>query len=150
MGGDQNLKCMTVEQLLMPRLKVEIDYPDNDFSVGEIIEFPNKSNFYTGTEEWETRLCGKPGRRSMRCIKFFDPYPHIFRPMLWYEDRKPEDMPEYVKIIEDGTVSKVLDWETRQLLDHPYIDRLGSSLSHILPATLSDYTTYLQSLTDKK
>lgn len=30
---------------------------------------------------------------------FFDNYPNLFQSLLWWSDRKPEDMPEYVKII---------------------------------------------------
>ena len=80
---------LSTEELLKPRYLVIADYPNSLFAVGEILhEFcdtvsryrtwyyaPEKdSNFYTETIN----------------------YPHLFRPLQWWENRAIEDMPEYV------------------------------------------------------
>ena len=44
--------------------------------------------------------------------QFFDTvhlYPHLFRPLEWWEMRTEDDMPKYVKIIHTGNIVKVVD-----------------------------------------
>lgn len=87
-----------VEELMKPRIKVMMDYPDCEYEVGQIIQFVQKSTYYTGEPEWETGfILTKNGEQVQSCIKKFEPYPDIFKPLEWWEDRKLEDMPEYIQ-----------------------------------------------------
>lgn len=73
---------MTKEELLQPRYKVIATWPLNDLhKVGDIIHNPIKPYWFINSQG-ETNP---------------EDYPHLFKKLSWYEDRKPEDMPEYVK-----------------------------------------------------
>jgi len=67
-----------IDDLMKPRYKVIADYPDNEFSVGEILPDEVVSN-----EEDEI-------------LK----YPHLFKKLEWWEERRESEMPEYVKIFD--------------------------------------------------
>lgn len=67
---------MTIEQLMQPRWKVLADYPQSVYTVGEIL-------FYKDV----TSSIGA----------FFREYPHLFKKLEWWEERKVEDMPMYLK-----------------------------------------------------
>lgn len=117
---------MSNEELLRPRYKVIADYPNNIHKIGSIIE--NKA--------------GEPFDK----IKFYQcaKHPHIFKRLEWYEDRKPEDMPEYLKEIEDGHT-----WIYKSGVDFIYRggivdmvmknDKRRLNYCYVLPATESDY-----------
>ena len=66
---------MTTEELLKPRYKVIADYPFMQWALGQIILLTtgNDGDYY------------------------FEKFPHLFKKLEWWEERKPEDMPEYVK-----------------------------------------------------
>ena len=72
---------MTVEQLLKPRYKVVDDYPFSYYDKDSVLLF----EFYHA----------KDG------IVNFCEYPHLFRKLEWWEERKVEDMPEYLKFCDD-------------------------------------------------
>lgn len=74
---------MTKEELLKPRYKVIADYPCAILEVGQIINTYESAMAYVTESE-------------KACLK---DYPHLFRLLQWWEDRKPEEMPEYVKCI---------------------------------------------------
>ena len=67
---------MTKEQLLMPRYKVIADYPDSDFNVGEILD-----------RDW-----GWDGNDEEGFKKSISMYPHLFRKLEWWEERKIDDI----------------------------------------------------------
>lgn len=69
---------MSIEELLKPRYKIINPFPgDHGFEINSIIEYRE----YTVHDEDFTP----------------DMYPNLFRKLEWYEERKIEDMPEYVK-----------------------------------------------------
>jgi hypothetical protein len=72
------------------RIKVIADYPGNPESVGFI---------YQG-DEW-----------AESWYKEMEQYPHLFQPLQWWQDRKPEEMPEYVKFGDDRTSFLTIDSE---------------------------------------
>jgi hypothetical protein len=73
-----------IEQLLLPRYKLIADYPGSPFcdvlqpvlSVEEIL-----------SEDY-----------SMKSEEDINKYPHIFRPLQWWEQRTEEEMPKYIRI----------------------------------------------------
>lgn len=78
---------MTQEHLLNPRYKVLIKYPGAIYKVGTIIYY----NYPYGVNE-----------------KYYDQFPSVFEKLLWYEERKIEEMPPFVEI--KGKVYKVDKW----------------------------------------
>jgi hypothetical protein len=109
-----------VQELLKPRYKAispnENHYPGSFWKIGDIID--------------------PTGRHTQ-----FDKYPHLFRKLEWWEERKPEEMPLYVKD-KYNQVHKVV-----------YAAKLGADLEKgyscswnmLEPATEQEYVTYKQS-----
>lgn len=69
-----------IEILLKPRFEVIADYPNSNWSIGEII---------TDAGEFSTK-------------HIYRKYPHLFREMKWWEKRTEEEMPRYVKLAPKG------------------------------------------------
>jgi len=128
---------MTVDELLKPRYKVIADWPKCPFDMGMIL-LQDKS---TVGEVWV--LDSELGL-SMKDRNFFygdiNKYPHLFKPLQWWEDRRPEDMPEYVKneIFQD-IVKKVDSWYSKE--DHyGFMTNVGFCLTKgYEPATEQEY-----------
>ena len=123
---------MTQEDLLKPRYEVIADYPDSEFTVGQILEV----DIYNPDED-DCKI-----------------FPHLFHKLEWWEKRDIKDMPEYVKD-EDGEVWKVYEYSTHKssyvLLNKnfkdfyfPYGDHI---LYELLPSTLEEYTNYINTQT---
>jgi hypothetical protein len=92
---------MTKEELLKPRKKVMIDFPQwsaFNHKKGDIL---TKRGIH-----WS----GKGTARSINENEI-DNYPEIFIDMEWWEDREEKDMPEYVQDIENPSIIyKVYGW----------------------------------------
>ena len=146
-------KVMTVEELLMPRYKVIADYPgmDDSYEIGEVLK-----PAYTG---------------------IVDAYPHLFRKLNWWEERKVEDMPEYVKVIANGcsfnagTILKANNWgaypdegnnfgnegdyyclliTTEESSTHDKGEEVKMNMRNVLPATEQEYNDYINSNSNAK
>ena len=78
-----------VAELLKPRFKVIADYPESKFKVGEIIQLTWNDPFPDKYGGYET---------------FYNKYPHLFKKLEWWEDRKESEMPQYVayKLLPDS------------------------------------------------
>jgi hypothetical protein len=73
---------MSNEELLKPRYKVIADFPYNTFGeVGSILD-----------RDW-----GWNGDDENGFKHHISHYPHLFKKLQWWEERKQEGMPEYVK-----------------------------------------------------
>jgi len=124
---------MTVEELLLPRYKVIADYPDCPYVVGVIIHCeidPEGGNYLNVADYW---------------VYHPEKYPHIFQPLQWWEERKLEDMPEYVNY--NGGIYKV---ESPLTIIDGYIYTEGAviecQLKLSLPATISEYESFINKL----
>ena len=124
--------------LLAPRFEVIADYPRSAWTVGRIIE----GYFLNDLLKSEV---------DMR------KYPKIFRPLCWWEKRKPEEVEsvKYLKNIKTLAVHEVVEYSAM----FGYMSGVRSefksatpeySLNHFyemrdlwVPATLTDYTTYI-------
>ncbi len=119
---------MTVENLMMPRYKVIADYPgmDDSYEIGEVLK-----PAYTG---------------------IVDAYPHLFRKLNWWEERKVEDMPDYVKW-DVGIyptwkkIMKVDKWNSNGSFDH---ENVTISVINCFPATEQQYNDYINSKSNAK
>lgn len=132
---------LTKEQLLISRVMCvgtepgTPNYPGSEFNTGDILM------------ETIRLLYSKVGQESCRISKgMLDRFPHLFRPMPWWEGRKPEDMPEYIKYGQ-GAVYKVIEWKENEHYgvyalcergeDYPLIMQPQTS-----PATEQEYLDY--------
>lgn len=131
-GGDK--PTITPEELMMPRYKVMADYPDNKNKVGDIIEV-----LHAGTKEAAELVC-----------RWYDKFPVIYKRLEWWEERKPEEMPEYVKwdydpktddINTKGLVEKVIKW-AQDGYGVVINESMIIATCHWLPATCEEYEQY--------
>lgn len=131
---------MSVEELLKPRYKVEGPYPGSRYKVGDMVESLGENRFDLYKDG--VTYYNEPELKK---------YPQLFRLMNWWEDRRPEDMPEYVRIVK--TTASGLPCHSIHKVDK-YLKRscyvkYGEFFSFNLscfntePATIADYETYL-------
>ena len=121
---------------MKPRYLVIADYPNSIYKIGRILEQDDLQYFN---------------------YDHFNKYPHIFRPLQWWEQRKPEEMPEFVKFTADYMgftkveVYRLENWGDQ--LEKGFIpfrkseDKYGLCavppyFNQIEPATLSEYEAY--------
>lgn len=121
-----------VEDLLKPRWKVIADYPKSLYHVGDILN--------AGWRSEDLIYCDHDGPR-------WRDYPHLFRKLEWWEDRKPEDMPEYVKL--EGKYYKPVDFSnylggTFYIKSTNGMSKKSFPLKDSLPVTESEYLAYNQ------
>lgn len=132
---------MTTEELLKPRYKVIADFWGNHFEVGKILELKKEN----GSSSFEYTWYGHDGLYS-RYESDFKDYPHLFRKLEWWEDRKVEDMPKYIRGIKSGRIIRVHKWDLK--CEQGWICSDGFNCYHresILPATESEYLEYKKS-----
>ena len=126
---------MTKEELLMPRIQVINPYPGCQFKVGTILTKNEKIN----SGDW-ANIEGH-GLIGMK-ISEMEPYPHLFKPLQWWEYRKPEDMPEYVKDA-FNQIHKPTSWGVFNG-GVMCVIRFGMcKASNLMPATESEYNEYI-------
>jgi len=80
---------MSTDDLLKPRYKVIADYPFSYYDVDSILLF----DFY----------------HTPNGVVHFNEYPHLFKKLEWYEERKVEDMPDYLKFEERLSITSYGD-----------------------------------------
>jgi hypothetical protein len=80
----------SVEELLRPQYKVIARWPGMELDlnyIGQVITLTIQDN-----KQWCIRL-----HRATLYDAYFNQYPHLFEPLPWWKDRRPEEMPEYIK-----------------------------------------------------
>ncbi len=131
---------MTPEELLKPRYKVIADYPNQYYSIGHVIT--EESGMF---QELDIDFP----------LDYLNQYPHLFKKLEWWEDRLPEDMPQYVKVQDsvrtvlkierhstgyfaasDGSNNGFISDEKRFI-----VGRLDYNYSDFIPATEQQYLT---------
>lgn len=137
MKEELHKKPLTPEQLMQPRYKVIADFPHSSMWVGMIF-IPEKKE-----------------------IKFYDKYPHLFKRLEWWEDRKIEDMPAYLKFDDERlsitSYGNDVEPEIHKVKNHWYKicssfmsewRNVDYSYRAFMPATEQEYNTYIQSQKD--
>jgi hypothetical protein len=127
---------MTKEELLEPRIITIAEDTSGNLIVGKIFGFDDEAGVY-----WT----GKKAFTPEEIAKF----PHLFRLLDWWEYRKPEDMPEYVKQ-EDGKIFKV---EKYVMCENGYIKMIfidyydlycnEDNMCFFEPATEQEYNNFI-------
>lgn len=133
--------ALDVKELMRPRYEVIADYPGNQNKVGSIIVCPD----YDFTAQY--------------WIEANDKYPHLFKKLNWWEHRKVEDMPMFLRSDLDAkspTFHKIVEWRMRELWG--VIDPENRSVCSLMafnpkfgyfPATEQEYLEYEKSQTKK-
>lgn len=80
----------SIDHLLKPRYKVIADFPKAKYIVGEILHVVDS------IDEADRFPFQQGHSPIMNDAGQFDKYPHLFKKLQWWEDRKSEEMPEYV------------------------------------------------------
>lgn len=146
---------MNTENLLAPRYKVIADYPRSKFTVGDPLEKyvfkTSELGVYTYVTNIEIPLQGANEKPE-----YVESMPHIFKPLSWWEDRNPDDMPEYVKK-NNGEVYKIKEWDGTSnpyvLVDTKYHTGYVSGCTETpiylpyLPSTIEEYTSFINNQT---
>lgn len=130
---------LTKEELMHPRFMVIADWPDNYyFQVGGIISL-NKlmAGIYP---QYEFEDC--KGTHSY-LEDFFKKYPHLFKPLQWWEERNPEDMPQYAKRRHNGKS----EWVVSKIDGQFFILQSWANIGELelLPSDELEYTAYQSS-----
>lgn len=118
---------LTKEQLLQPRYLCTGTpgkplWPDCDLIHGDIIS--------------TTKVHKK---------EYIENFPHLFKPLQWWEHRKPEDMPEYVNTNSFAYgIKKVERWEMEDECPKAVCDgeKFGCIIWELTPATEQEYLDY--------
>jgi len=124
------------KELMKPRWKIIADFPYNTFGeVGDILD-----------RDW-----GWSGDDEKGFKHHVSQYPHLFKKLEWWEERNPEDMPEYVKHTASGKIWKVKEYDlpTGAHITGPEVSTYWAVMKNLEPATEADYNAYLQTLTVK-
>lgn len=120
--------------LLIPRYEVISDWPGRkDFVVGEVVTLDKP--FSPQYQMYEIVDCQGP-RKYIN--SFFDMFPLQFKRLEWYEKRKIDEMPEYVKYW-DTSLYVPVD-RVCKFSDAPFNDTWTST--NFQPATKEEYETY--------
>lgn len=98
---------MTTQQLLTPRYEVIADYPFNPYQIGYLVEnIANTSVFLYARINDTDHLSSSS--------EILDKYPHLFRKLNWWENRKAEDMPKRLickAIPGDTEIFEIQEWD---------------------------------------
>lgn len=91
---------MTPEELLKPRYKVIAEYPNSLLPIGSIIQDDVESTTIISPD-------GSVDIISSYLLRDKHKYPHLFRKLEWWEERKRGEMPKYVKCELSHEVEKI-------------------------------------------
>ena len=94
---------MTASELMKPRFEIIADYPNSNFTIGDIVEF---NGVVFGMNEPQ-KFVSEPEK-----------YPAIFRKMNWWEKRTAEQMPKkLMSILDDkGDTFEIEEWDMEILV----------------------------------
>lgn len=125
--------------LMKPRYKVIAEDTSGDWTKDNIItfeeDFMQRPVYYLYDDEGKRGF--KPG--------FFDGYPHLFKPLQWWEERKPEEMPRYVahKL---GGYYEVFQWHKNSVgVWRCDVQIALFFIGDIVPISETEYNSYLKS-----
>ena len=125
---------MTKEELMKPRYEVVADYPGRPMTmpIGHILVL---DKFGAG-KYWHEYTDEEPIHIDEGSTRF----PKVLRLLYWWEQRKPEEMPEYVKYTIRGFIIKCSDcWNGEMYV----VDEYSFSWRYCEPATETEYTNYI-------
>lgn len=141
---------LSVEELLKPRYKVIAPFPRGFLPVGTVFILDN-----------ESVIAALPnGKKKITSSYYYsepEECPNIFKELKFWEERRKEDLPKYIKYVDDkGTeFEKTICLEVKEwIIDDEYTrpDDFGVLAFKDListPITLEEYNAYQSSIKDK-
>lgn len=145
--------ALSVQDLMNPRYKIIADYPGCSFPLGEILIPDKAGELYSITAgySWSvTRIMEKDVRK----------FPHLVKPLQWWEERSESEMPEYIRINQTWVVKAKKHYVAHprygekgkwfEAADSSAIEPFYAYSSVSGPATETEYNDYLQSLKQKQ
>jgi hypothetical protein len=127
---------LSTEMLLKPRYKVIAEDTSGDFTIGSILTLTQDFNGYKNINSG-----------MFHRIERIDKYPHLFRKLEWWEERKENDMPDYLKSVKSNLIVGVITWHTNHVtvgIQNDFFNREDIELTRkYLPATESEYNQYI-------
>lgn len=122
---------LTKEELFRKRYRVIAKDTSEKFKIGDIVHHP---------PEWIDYIW------KVNNYIVYNPenYPHLFQELKWWEERKPEEMPEYISYYDTSMYFPVGPYICKTA-DAPFSSH-GYTADFIQPATKQDYDNYI----DKK
>jgi hypothetical protein len=139
---------MTIEQLTLPRIRVEINIPNMPtFSVGDIGVYDAETDRYNMVNYPQSI----DAKEVKRC-------PQTFKQLAWWEYRELSELPAYIKFLQDPYIK---DWAYKVCKVHEWKKSFGSiypkndnSISidwnfkkkNSEPATEQEYLNYLNEI----
>ena len=137
--------------LMKRRVKLLNGYPRCPYKVGEIFI----QTYHPDGETWYWK-CSLFSDNDM-VQGWPEKFPHLFKELAWWEERKPEEMPEYVED-SNGVISKVERWQPPMEIEDGMSNMrmitatnnwqvISNVMCHFQP---TDYTQYLNSKKDLK
>lgn len=102
---------LSVDELLRPRYKVIADYFYNPYKIGDIITvlYDDRSVHLT-TTSYRDEFGETVEQNNFFNPKRLEDFPHLFKPLSWWEDRHYKDV-EAVKHIKNTKTNKVYEVE---------------------------------------
>ena len=111
---------MKAKELLKPRFEVVGDFPDNHYGkIGTVLD--RNWSKYPNDDETETPIWS------------ISDFPHLFRKLNWWENRKKEDMPKRLRSmaskdepnfdIEKEEIYEILDWDMNGMMGFLNIEK---------------------------
>lgn len=131
---------MKKHNLLFPRFKVLIDYPDSRYQVGQVITLNNQDA--SGRHYYE--YADYDGLCKVFEIEFAN-YPKVFKRLKWYEERDIKEMPQYIRFA-SGLIEKVPMWDISDK-GRFYFEMRGHSAiidDYAFPASEEEYRDFLK------
>jgi hypothetical protein len=142
-----------MSDLLVPRYKVIADYPGCPYDIGVILIADENGELYNetyGYTQSAIKIMAKDAER----------FKHLVKPLQWWEERKPEEMPEYVKCLKypgppliEGAVYKIQEWldgDGKSKNDSGNTVWIFTYTNCFEPATEADFLSYTASTREHK
>lgn len=138
---------MDIQELLTPRWKVVSPWPFMPYHIDELLTVSENGKSFYAIETQETS--------AWQPVEALDTYGQIIRKLKWYEDRSPEDMPEYVRFGEfhrRHAIYKIKEWHLQgiygidtvcAIAESPVDYLLRFGVDNCYPAAEADYLTYI-------
>lgn len=133
---------LSVVELLKPRYKLVTDYPHRQYDMETILYVDEEGELFCPIQGYILSI-------YKILEKDVDKYPQ-FQKLPWWSDRKPDEMPLYLKKIYGGKIVKVDQHQLCTSVSGGYmyspntfiLDGMTKTYAHYLPATREEYEAH--------
>jgi hypothetical protein len=138
---------MSIEALLVERYKVIAPYPHSPYKVGDVIK-PNNGRFVLTVTSHRDEFGETVYSEHLHKSDVAKDYPHLLQPLPWWAERKPEEMPRFIKWTDPSSgeikLFEVYKWVSNSLgVYSADVKDAYLFIRDVEPATEADYTAYI-------